>query len=203
VVVLEKGCDVSYAACGMPYNLFYRDTPVEDLYALSFDTITGRGIDCRLRHEVVAIDPLRQEVSVLERQTGREYRESYDFFVYATGNRQIRLDLPGFGDDNVFAFRNLDETRQVKAYLYTRAPKSAVLVGAGYTNLEVADVLINLKVRPVEGYSLELLEREVVVNALERNDLNQAAAARFLRIPRHTLIYRLEKYGITLPEKKE
>ncbi len=55
---------------------------------------------------------------------------------------------------------------------------------------------------PDEGYSLEQLEREVVVNALERNDWNQAAAARFLRIPRHTLIYRLEKYGITLPEKK-
>ena len=58
--------------------------------------------------------------------------------------------------------------------------------------------VINL---PDEGYSLELLEREVVVNALERNDWNQAAAARFLRIPRHTLIYRLEKYGISLPEK--
>ena len=49
---------------------------------------------------------------------------------------------------------------------------------------------------PDEGYSLEQLEREVVVNALERNNWNQAAAARFLRIPRHTLIYRLEKYGI-------
>ncbi|TWJ19743.1 sigma-54-dependent transcriptional regulator [Geobacter argillaceus] len=56
---------------------------------------------------------------------------------------------------------------------------------------------------PDEGYSLEQLEREVVVNALERNNWNQAAAARFLRIPRHTLIYRLEKFGITLPEKKE
>ena len=59
--------------------------------------------------------------------------------------------------------------------------------------------VINL---PDEGYSLEQLEREVVVNALERNDWNQTAAARFLRIPRHTLIYRLEKYGITLPEKE-
>ncbi|MDD2733608.1 MAG: sigma-54 dependent transcriptional regulator [Desulfuromonadaceae bacterium] len=55
---------------------------------------------------------------------------------------------------------------------------------------------------PDEGYPLEQLEREIVVQALERNAWNQAAAARFLRIPRHTLIYRLEKYGITLPEKK-
>lgn len=50
---------------------------------------------------------------------------------------------------------------------------------------------------PDEGYSLEQLEREVVVSTLERNNWNQAAAARFLRIPRHTLVYRLEKYGIS------
>ncbi|MFA7404702.1 MAG: sigma-54 dependent transcriptional regulator [Pelobacteraceae bacterium] len=52
---------------------------------------------------------------------------------------------------------------------------------------------------PEEGYSLEQLEREVVVEALERNLWNQTAAAKFLRIPRHTLIYRMEKYGILPP----
>jgi len=58
--------------------------------------------------------------------------------------------------------------------------------------------VINL---PDEGYSLEQLEREVVLEALERNGWNQTAAARFLRIPRHTLIYRMEKYGIVTPSK--
>jgi two-component system NtrC family response regulator len=58
--------------------------------------------------------------------------------------------------------------------------------------------VINL---PDEGYSLEQLEREVVVQALDRNSWNQTAAARFLRIPRHTLIYRMEKYEIVAPEK--
>jgi two-component system NtrC family response regulator len=57
--------------------------------------------------------------------------------------------------------------------------------------------VINL---PDDGYSLELLEREVVVAALERNNWNQTAAAKFLRIPRHTLIYRMEKYGILPPQ---
>jgi len=59
--------------------------------------------------------------------------------------------------------------------------------------------VINL---PAEGYSLEQLEREIVVEALERSDWNQTAAARFLRIPRHTLIYRMEKYNITPQERK-
>jgi DNA-binding NtrC family response regulator len=61
-----------------------------------------------------------------------------------------------------------------------------------------ANAIFNL---PDEGYSLEQLEREIVIEALRRNGWNQTAAARFLRIPRHTLIYRIEKYGIELPEK--
>lgn len=59
-----------------------------------------------------------------------------------------------------------------------------------------ASAVVNL---PDEGYPLEQLEREVVVSALERNSWNQTAAARFLRIPRHTLVYRIEKYNISGP----
>jgi DNA-binding NtrC family response regulator len=58
--------------------------------------------------------------------------------------------------------------------------------------------IVNL---PPEGYSLEQLEREIVLEALERNDWNQTAAARFLKIPRHVLIYRMEKYEIVPPRK--
>jgi two-component system NtrC family response regulator len=56
---------------------------------------------------------------------------------------------------------------------------------------------------PPGGYSLEQLEREVVVEALERNAWNQTAAARFLKVPRHTLIYRIEKYHITQEEQRK
>lgn len=49
---------------------------------------------------------------------------------------------------------------------------------------------------PDEGYSLEDLEKEAVVQALERNQWNQTRAAAFLRVPRHTLLYRMEKYQI-------
>ncbi len=62
-----------------------------------------------------------------------------------------------------------------------------------------AGSVVNL---PAEGYPLEQLEREIVLSALERNGWNQTAAARFLRIPRHVLVYRMEKYGITPPGKR-
>ncbi|MDY0292498.1 MAG: helix-turn-helix domain-containing protein [Desulfuromonadaceae bacterium] len=55
------------------------------------------------------------------------------------------------------------------------------------------DRVLNL---PLEGYHLEDIEKEAVLEALHRSDGNQTRAAEFLRIPRHTLIYRIEKYGL-------
>jgi DNA-binding NtrC family response regulator len=68
----------------------------------------------------------------------------------------------------------------------------------GISNTGVSSSVVNL---PAEGCSLEQLEREIVLQALERNDWNQTAASRFLKIPRHVLIYRMEKYGIAQPGK--
>ncbi len=64
---------------------------------------------------------------------------------------------------------------------------------------ELTSKVVNI---PDDGYSLEQLEREVIVEALERNQWNQTNAAVFLKIPRHILLYRIEKYGIVTPGKK-
>lgn len=150
VVVLEKGGDVSYAACGMPYNLPFPDTPLETMYALSHEEIEReRKVDYRLRNEVTELDAARQTVRVVDRASGREYEETYDFLLYATGNRPNRIDLPGFDAEDVFAFKTLDDARRVKAFLYERGVKTALLVGAGYINLELADVLREMKIRTV------------------------------------------------------
>jgi NADPH-dependent 2,4-dienoyl-CoA reductase/sulfur reductase-like enzyme len=173
VVVLEKSGDVSYAACGMPYNLFYKDKPVEDLYALSLDDIRKeRGIDYRLHHEVIVIDPARKEVTVVDHKLSREYRESYDYLVYATGNKPNRLSLPGFDDADVFYFKTLDDTRLVKNIIYEKSPANAVLVGSGYTNLELVDVLYNMKVTPVilekSATILPSFAEEIRIKVLEK-----------------------------------
>lgn len=150
VVVLEKSGDVSYAACGMPYNLFFKDKPVEKLYAMPLDVIRQeRGVDYRLHQEVTSIDAAGKRVEVTDLLGGESYSESYDFLVYATGNRAIRLDYPGFHDSDVFYFRTLEDTRRAKEFLYRKPPAKVLLVGAGYTNLEVADVLTNMKLTPV------------------------------------------------------
>lgn len=54
---------------------------------------------------------------------------------------------------------------------------------------------INLKL-PDEGISLEEVEKEILVQALEKQQWNQTRAARYLNISRKTLIYRMEKFGL-------
>lgn len=181
VIVLEKSGDVSYAACGMPYNLFYRDKPVEDLYALSLGAIRNeRGIDYRLHHEVTAIDPVRKVVTVVDLEQSREYLENYDYLVYAAGNQPNRLTLPGFDDAEVLYFKTLDDTRQVKNIIYEKFPANAVLIGSGYTNLELVDVLYNMKITPV------ILEKSAVI------------LPSFAEEIRFKLLEKLEEKGIRL-----
>ncbi len=52
---------------------------------------------------------------------------------------------------------------------------------------------------PPDGISLEELEKQVIIKALERHNWNQTRTANYLRIPRHVLLYRLEKFGLKRP----
>lgn len=192
VIVLEKSGDVSYAACGMPYNLFYKDKPVEDLYALSLDEIRKeRGIDYRQHHEVTAIDPARKEVTVVDREHSREYREDYDYLVYAAGNQPNRLTLPGFDDADVFYFKTLDDTRLVKKIIYEKAPVNAVLIGSGYTNLELVDVLYNMKITPI------ILEKSATILPSFAEEIREKVLAKLEEkgIRLHTTVDIIEKSG--------
>ena len=52
---------------------------------------------------------------------------------------------------------------------------------------------------PETGLSLEEVEKELILRALQKHDWNQSRAARYLGITRHTLLYRIEKHNIARP----
>jgi NADPH-dependent 2,4-dienoyl-CoA reductase/sulfur reductase-like enzyme len=155
VIVLERGPHVSYGACGMPYNIADPARPLEDLVVISAERFRSeRGIDVRTLTEAVSIDTAAHRVHARDRRTGDEYDLDYDSLVIATGASAARPPLPGLDLPGVFFLRELTDGIALKRYLAETQPRSAVIVGAGYIGLEMAEVLRG------RGLSVTLLERE-------------------------------------------
>jgi two-component system NtrC family response regulator len=121
---------------------------------------------------------------------GREWQ-----IPLATGERLVRMPWPGNA-------RELENLCQRAALLAEEPVLSDEFLSTSPTPSTAQPRLVLDGIElPVGGVSLVDLERAIVVRALEMNDYNQSSTARFLRIPRHILLYRLEKYEIPLKGK--
>jgi NADPH-dependent 2,4-dienoyl-CoA reductase/sulfur reductase-like enzyme len=139
IVVLEKGADVSYGACGLPYYLEGRVTRAEQLIVHTPEYFRKeRNIAVRTGSRVVSISHARREVTL---DGARGERVHYDRLVIATGARPRPPDFEGAALPHVFALHTLADGERLKAYLRDRQPKRAVVIGAGYIGLESADAL--------------------------------------------------------------
>lgn len=142
VIVFERGADVSYGACGMPYNIEDPAREMGDLVVISAERFrTERDIDVRTRSQVEAIEPAHKRVRVRNLDSGEGYEQSYDRLIVATGASALRPTLPGLDLPGVFLLRELRDGAAIKAYLAEASPRRAVIIGAGYIGMEMAEVL--------------------------------------------------------------
>lgn len=141
VTVLEKTDDVSYSACGMPYNIADSERPIDDLVVRSAQTFREKqGINLLTGHEVQSIDRRNKTVSGLSADQ-QPFSINYDKLLIATGASPVIPDLPGMDLPGVFALKSLDDGRQIKAFLADHNVKKAVIVGMGYIALEMSEAL--------------------------------------------------------------
>jgi NADPH-dependent 2,4-dienoyl-CoA reductase/sulfur reductase-like enzyme len=95
IVAFERGGYTSYSACGIPYHVAGTVEEADHLIARSPDQHRANGIDVRTRHQVVAIDLDRRELTVLDRNARTEATEPFDQLVVATGAHATRPPIPG------------------------------------------------------------------------------------------------------------
>ncbi len=140
VVTLEKGEFVSYAACGIPYYLGQVVKDHTSLVAVTPEEFREkRNIDLRTMHEATKIDPGSKTVEVKDVKSGETYTLEWEKLIIATGARAIRLPFEEEGFENVFPVHTLQEGVRVMSFLRDRNPRRAVIVGAGYVGLELAE----------------------------------------------------------------
>lgn len=151
IIIFEKGPFVSFANCGLPYYVSGEIAEREDLLVQTPESLKARfHLDVRPFHEVTAISPDQHTVTV--RHDGKEFTESYDRLILSPGAKPFVPPIDGLETaENTYTLRNVPDLDEIMLAL-EKEPKEAVVIGAGFIGLEMAENLRKrgLKVTIVE-----------------------------------------------------
>ena len=139
IVLFERGPDVSFANCGLPYYVGGEIAERDKLLVATPERLRTRfKLDVRTRSSVEAIDRAAKKVRVRDLASGREYEEAYDKLILAPGAAPLRPPIPGIDLPGIFTLRNLQDVDRIKERV-DQGVKQAVVVGAGFIGLELAE----------------------------------------------------------------
>ena len=183
IILFEKGNDISYANCGLPY---YIGGVIDERDKLFLQTPQSFGqrfkVDVRVRSEVTAIDPKAKTVTV-RNPKGEVYVEHYDKLLLSPGASPVRPPLPGIDSEGIFTLRNVVDTDAIKQYISTNKIEHAVVVGAGFIGLEMAENLhhTGAEVSIVEMAKQVMTPIDFSMAAMVHEHLNQKGVNLYLQ----------------------
>lgn len=141
IILFEKGEYISYANCGLPYYIGGVIADREKLFVQTPQAFGRRfNLDVRVQSEVVAIHPSEKTVDI-RTSDGKTYSETYDKLLLSPGASPVRPPLHGIDHEGIFTLRNVNDTDRIKEYLQSHSVKRAVIIGAGFIGLEMAENL--------------------------------------------------------------
>ena len=139
IVVFERGPDVSFANCGLPYYVGGEIAERKKLLVTTPEMLRSRfKLDVRTQSSVESIDRTAKTVRVRDLASGREYEETYDKLILAPGAAPLRPPIPGIDLPGIFTLRNLQDVDRIKERV-DQGVKQAVMVGAGFIGLELVE----------------------------------------------------------------
>lgn len=154
VIVLNKGANISYAGCGLPY---YVGHVIEDKTQLIVNTPEKysnlTGVTVLTETEAVKVDPSAKKVTAVYLPTGEEKTYDYDKLVISVGASPVKPPIEGCDLENVFFMRTPEDAIRLRELTDGGEIKKAVVVGAGYIGLEIAE---NLKLQGIRPFVLDM-----------------------------------------------
>lgn len=146
IIMLEKGEYISYANCGLPYYIGGIIKNKDDLTIMTPAGFSAwYNIDVRTRHEATAIDADKKELTIVDLNNNKQYKEIYDYLILATGAEPV-LPEEIRSLSGVFVLRDIHDTLKIKSFIENKKPKTAVIVGGGAIGLEMAENLVSASI---------------------------------------------------------
>src|SRR5712692_158225 len=140
IVVYEKGPDISYSACGLPYFIGGHVANADALRVYSPEFFrTERSIQVLTHHEVTELSASRRRVTMVPPGGAALEEVPYDRLVLATGAEPARPQVPGLDLEGVFHVNDLQSTLALERHLRSAEPRKAAIIGGGYIGLEMAE----------------------------------------------------------------
>lgn len=143
IIVLEKGPYVSFANCGLPYYIAGEIEERRDLLVQTPEQLQARfALDVRPNSEAISIDAAKKEVRV--KSSEEEYALSYDKLILSPGAKPVVPPADGIEEaKNIFTLRSVPDVDGITEFIEQHQPKKAVVIGAGFIGLEMAESLVS------------------------------------------------------------
>ena len=163
IIVLERGGYVSYANCGLPYYIGNTITDRDKLLLQTPESFNKRfNVEVRIHSEAIAVHPNNKTVRVKDLTSGREYDESYDKLLLSPGGSPVKPPIPGSDHPAIHTLWTIPDTDTIRAMIDEGRVKNALVVGAGFIGLEMAE---NLYSRGIKVIVVEMAQQ--VMNAID------------------------------------
>lgn len=150
VILIDKGCHISYGGCGIPYYVSGDVSDSSDLMKTSFHMVRDeyffnncKDVDVRTNTEALEIDRKDKRVKIKD-SSGKEEWLEYDKLVIATGCRVRDIGIEGLNLKNVLGVGKLEDAIEIKSSITAGTVSKAVVVGAGFIGLEMAEALSDM-----------------------------------------------------------
>jgi NADPH-dependent 2,4-dienoyl-CoA reductase/sulfur reductase-like enzyme len=147
IIVYQDEAEVAYSACGLPYVIGGTIADQNKLVIRKPEEFAKDGIRVKAGHRVVAVDPANREITVRDLGDQREEKVVFDRLILATGAAPIVPPVEGVDLDGVLTLRKIGDLSRFESVLDRLGPKQAVIVGAGYIGMELAEAFHDLNIR--------------------------------------------------------
>jgi CoA-dependent NAD(P)H sulfur oxidoreductase len=147
IIIYQDEAEVSYSACGLPYVISGVIDDGRKVVIRQPEDFAKEGIKVFTQHRVTSIDKTRRQLTVTNLQNNADEVVDYDRLILATGARPIIPNVEGITLEGVLTLRNISDLARFKTLLNTIQPKRALIIGAGYIGLELAESFHELSIK--------------------------------------------------------